>query len=224
MPPIIKYSLCSFGALSHPPKCLNSTILYATLGILHSISSVALLILSISFLHGLRMLYGTKLRLLVLFLIGLISCIASILRTVFQSRDRNNTNITSVYTPQLVCTAISIFFALFASNIPVLSVILPKKWGNDPWAIGSPQLSSLSIFNTAAKKRSATFPRLGSDDFIREGVEGVLTMESVRELDKDSFTRSTEKRWEEAFETMCQSNHHNPRRKAGDSNAIEDVA
>ena len=224
MPPIIKYSLCSFGALSHPPKCLKSTILYTTLGILHSISSVALLILSISFLQGLRMSYGTKLRLLVLFLIGLISCIASILRTVFQSRDRNNTNITSIYTPQLVCAAISIFFALLASSIPVLSVILPKKWRNDPWAIGSPQLNSLSIFNTAAKKRSATFPRLGSDDYIREGVEGALTMESVRELDKDSFTRSTEKRWEEAFEMMCQSNHHHPKRKAEDSNAIEDVA
>ena len=167
--------------------------------------------------------YGTKLRLFVLFLIGLISCIASILRTVFQSRDRNNADITSVYTTQLICAAISIFFAILASSIPILSVMLPKKWRDDPWAISSPQLNSLSMFNTAARKRSATFPRLGSDDFIREGVEGALTMESVRELDKDSFTRSTERRWEEAFEVMCQSNHHNSKRKAGDSDAIEDV-
>ncbi len=48
-------------------------------------------------------------------------------------------------------------------------------------------------------------------------------MESVRELDKDSFTRSTEKRWEEAFETLCQSTHHNLKRKAGGSDAIKDV-
>ena len=223
VPPTIKHSLCSLGAPSHPPKCLNSTILYTTLGILHSISSVALLILSISFLQGLRMSYGTKLRLFVLFLIGFISCIASILRTVFQSRDGNSPDITSVYTAQLICAAICIFFALLTSNIPILSVMLPKKWRNDPWAIGSPQLNSLSIFNTAARKRSATFPRLGSDDFIREGVEGALTMESVRELEKDSFTRSTEKRWEEAFEMLCQSTQHNSKRKAGGSDAIEDV-
>lgn len=217
VPPIIKYSLYSFGGPSQPPKCLNSTTLYTTLGILHSISSVALLILSVSFLQGLRMSYGTKLRLFVLFLIGLTSCIASILRTVFQSRDGNDADITSVYTAQLTCAAISIFFALLASSIPVLSVVLPRKWRNDPWAIGSPQLDSLSIFNTAARKRSATFARLGSDDFIREGVEGALTMESVRELDRDSFARSTERRWEEAFEMMCQSTQHNPKRKAGGS-------
>ena len=42
-------------------------------------------------------------------------------------------------------------------------------------------------------------------------------MESVRELDKDSFTLSTEKRWEEAFETWCQSTHHNSKWKAGGS-------
>ena len=223
VPTTIKYSLCSLGAPSHPPKCLNSTILYTSLGILHSISSVALLILSISFLQGLRMSYGTKLRLFFLFLIGSISCIASILRTVFQNRDENNADIIRVYTAQLICAAISIFFALLASSIPILSVMLPKNWRNDPWAIGSPQLDSLSIFNTAARKRSGTFPRLGSDDFIKEGVEGALTMESVRELEKDSFTRSTEKRWEEAFEMMCQSTQHNSKRKAGGSDAIENV-
>lgn len=167
--------------------------------------------------------YGTKLRLFVLFLIGLISCIASILRTVFQSRDGNDAGITSVYTAQLICAAISIFFAILASSIPILSVMLPKKWRNDPWAIGSPRLDSLSIFNTAARKRSASFPRLGSDAFIREGVEGALTMDSVRELDKDSFTRSTERRWEEAFEMMCQTPHHDSKRKTGDSDAIEDA-
>lgn len=223
VPPTIKYSLFSLGTLSHPPKCLNSTILYTSLGILHSIFSVALLILSTSFLQGLRMSYGTKLRLFVLFLIGLVSCIASILRTVFQNRNESNVDLTRVYTAQLICAAISIFFALLASSIPILSVMLPKKWRNDPWAIGSPQLNSLSIFNTAARKRSATFPRLGSDDFIREGVEGALTMESVRELEKDSFTRSTEKRWEEAFEMMCQSTQQNARRKAGGSDAIQNV-
>ena len=47
-------------------------------------------------------------------------------------------------------------------------------------------------------------------------------MESVRELEKDSFTISTERRWEEAFETWCQSTHHNPKRKAGSSEATKD--
>ena len=47
-------------------------------------------------------------------------------------------------------------------------------------------------------------------------------MEAVRELDKDDFTRSTEKKWEEAFEMWCQSNHHhNSKWRDGDSD--EDV-
>ena len=222
MPPTIKYSLLSLGALSHPPKCLNSTILYTIYGIIHSISSVALLIISILFLQCLRMSHGTKLRLFILFLLGLISCVASILRPIFQNQDRNNADITHVYTNQVICSAISIFFALLASSVPILSVLLPKKRRSDPWAIGSPQLNSLSIFNTAARKRSATSSRLGSDAFIKQGVEGALTMESVRELEKDSFTISTERRWEEAFEAMCQSTHHNSKRKVGSSEATKD--
>ena len=223
MPPTIKYSLLSLGALSHPPKCLSSTILYTTYGILHSISSISLLIIAILFLQCLRISYGTKLRLFVLFLIGSISCIASILRPIFQNQDRKNGDITRVYTNQIICAAISIFFALLASSVPILSVMLPKKWRSNPWAIGLPQLNSLSIFNATARKRSATSSRLGSDAFIKEGIEGALTMESVRELDKDSFTRSTEKRWEEAYQTWCQSTYHNSERKAGGSDAIKDV-
>lgn len=224
VPPTINYSLLSLGSLSHPPRCLNSTILYTILGILHSVSSIALLIISILFLQCLRMSYGTKLRLFILFLIGSISCIASILRPIFQNQDRNNADITRIYTHQIICSAISIFFALLASNVPVLSVMLAKKRANDPWAIGSPRLNSMSIFNTAARKRSAASTRLGSDAFIKEGVEGALTMESVRELDKDSFTISTEKRWEEAFETWCQSTHHNSKWKPGNNDdATKDI-
>lgn len=224
VPPTMKYSLLSLGTLPHPPKCLNSTVLYTTYGMLHSISSVALLIISFLFLRCLRMSYGTKVRLFILFLIGSISCIASILRPIFHYQDRNNADITRIYTDQITCSAISIFFALLTSNIPVLSVILPKKRRSDPWAIGSAHLSSLSIFNIATRKRSTTSSRLGNGAFIRQGVEGALTMESVRELDKDSFILSTEKRWEEAFETWCQSTHHNSKRKAGDSDdATKDI-
>ena len=223
VPPATKYSLLSLGTLSHPPKCLNSTVLYTTYGILHSISSVALLIISILFLQCLRTSYGTKLRLCILFLIGSISCIASILRPIFQNQDRNDPDITRIYTNQITCSAISVFFALLASNVPVLSVILRKKRRSDPWVIGSAHLSSLSIFNIATRKRSATSSRLGNDAFIKQGVEGALTMESVRELDKDSFIISTEKRWEEAFETWYQSTHHNSKQKAGDSDATKDI-
>ena len=68
----------------------------------------------------------------------------------------------------------------------------------------TPRLAGLSIFNVANEKKSNTTAFANEKAF--QGPENTANaIMLVAELDKDSFTRRTERRWDEAFEKLSHS-------------------
>ena len=187
-PPTTQYSLLALGTPSYSPRCLRPSTLYTALGTIHSILAAALLILSALSLHRLGAFTRSEIRLIPLYLIGSLSCIGSILRPIFLNRDGRNLDVIRAYTQQSICSAISIFFALLASSLPVLNN-LPKRWRGESGAVDSLPPVGLAILHASQRRRRSD----RSNIFIKEGVHGRLTMESIRELELDAFAQMTEK-------------------------------
>ena len=199
-PIMVQYSLIDFGSLSKPPQCIDSNTLSSTLSIVHSIFNFALLCLSTIFIYQIKMSTGTKTRLSSIFLIGLISCTGSIMRLVVPHQDYPD--IIWAYKRQMAWSAVDLFFAVTAASLPVLNALLPKSWRG--WMRSTPRLADLSIFNVANEKKSNTIAFANEKAF--QGPENTANaIMLVAELGKDSFTRRTERRWDEAFEKLSHS-------------------
>ena len=197
-PIAVQYSLVDLGSLSKAPQCIDSNLLRSTLDILHSIFSFALLYLSTIFLNQMKMSTSTKLRLGFLFSIGLVSCIGSIVRQIFA--HQKNVDITRFYTHQMAWSTVDIFFAITAASLPILNALLPSSWRG--WLQSTPGPAGLSIFNVHEGIDSTAF----TNEKLFQGPQNTAnTIMLVAELDKDSFTRRTERMWDEAFEKLSHS-------------------
>jgi hypothetical protein len=192
-PIAVQYSLVDLGSLSKAPQCINSNLLSSTLDILHSIFSFALLYLSTISLNQMKMSTSTKLRLGFLFSIGLVSCIGSIVRQIFIHQE--HVDITRFYTHQMAWSTVDIFFAITAASLPILNTLLPTSWRG--WLQSTPGPAGLSIFDFHEGIDSTAF----TNEKPFQGPQNTANaIKLVAELAKDSFTRRTEKMWDEAFE------------------------
>ncbi|KAL2043536.1 hypothetical protein N7G274_003843 [Stereocaulon virgatum] len=195
-PIAVQYSLVDLGSLSKAPQCITSNLLSSTLDILHSIFSFALLYLSTVFLSQMKMSTSTKLRLGCLFSIGMISCIGSVVRQIFTHQE--NVDITRLYTHQMAWSTVDIFFAITAASLPILNALLPTSWRG--WLQSTP--AGLSIFNV----HEGTDPTAFTNEKPFQGPQNSANaIMLVAELDKDSFTRRTERLWDKAFENSSHS-------------------
>ena len=67
----------------------------------------------------------------------------------------------------------------------------------------TPRLAGLSIFNVANEKSDTT--AFANEEAFQGPENTANAIMLVAELDKDSFTKTTERRWDEAFEKLSHS-------------------
>ena len=178
--PFVGLSLIAAGHLAEPQKCIDTNEVGITFSALHSAFDFALLTVPLIILYQLRMSTPRKIRLMFLFSIGSISCIGSVMRQVKQKQA--DPDLTWASRSQYSWTVVDLFFAVTAASLPVLNAAIPKGWRSPhslkelrDWQIGSKQGSGLEF-----------------TEFCRDGTV-------VPDIEKDSFHRRTEQRWDEAF-------------------------
>ena len=80
-------------------------------------------------------------------------------------------------------TVVDLFFAVTAASLPVLNAAIPKGW-RSPHSLK--ELRNISLLQLGSRQRSLEFT-----EFCRDG--------TVMDIEKDSFHRRTEQRWDDAF-------------------------
>ena len=115
--------------------------------------------------------------------------------------QQDDPDITWVYKRQMAWSAVDLFFAVTAASLPVLNALLPKSWRG--WMRSTPRLAGLSIFNVANEKSDTT--AFANEEAFQGPENTANAIMLVAELDKDSFTKRTERRWDEAFQKLSHS-------------------
>lgn len=72
------------GKLAHPAKCWSTLVVANTLSVIHVVMDFVLLLTPITVLWNVRLNKKTKIRLFIVFSMGSLSCVASILRELSQ--------------------------------------------------------------------------------------------------------------------------------------------
>ena len=179
--PFVGFSLIKAGQLAEAPKCLNQNTFGTALSALHSTFDFALLTVPLITLYQIQMSMPKKLRLMFLFSIGSASCIGSVMRSVIQKQA--DPDITWASREIYSWTVVDLFFAVIAASLPVLNAAVPKDW-RGPHSLK--ELRNLSLLRSDGQQRSVE-----ATDFCRDG--------TVMDIEKGSFHRRTEKRWDDAF-------------------------
>lgn len=107
---------------------------------------------------------------------------------------------------QLAWSTVDLFFTITAASLPVLNAALPQRFRST--SNSSPRLGNLSILQRSHRGSV----RLDSRE-LRSRPDGTVLDEEIEEpksvqtvehglVEKDSFTRRTEKRWEEAYDNI----------------------
>ncbi|KAH0164812.1 hypothetical protein KCU67_g4982, partial [Aureobasidium melanogenum] len=116
------------GKLVQPAKCWSTLVVANTLSVIHVIMDFVLLLTPIFVLWKVQLNKKTKIRLFIVFSMGSLSCVASVLRELAQksiSRD-----ITYGYTSLLAWTVVDLTLAVVVASLPVISALIPKAWGD----------------------------------------------------------------------------------------------
>lgn len=74
------------GKLDKPPKCLSISAVANPLSVVHVVMDFCLLAVPILVLWKVRLPWATKIRLFLLFSVGAVCCLASVMRQVSQAR------------------------------------------------------------------------------------------------------------------------------------------
>lgn len=93
-PPASQYSLIRIGQVENSVKCLHFTIIGISLSAVHVTFDFALLSVPLIILYKIKMDLGKKIRLAILFSVGSVSCIASVMRHYVQHRAVNRPDLT----------------------------------------------------------------------------------------------------------------------------------
>lgn len=149
-PPALDFRLSVLGASKVPHKCVNNNTVTLPLSVLHIVFDFALLSVPLVVLYRVQMSLSKKIRMCILFSVGAISCIGSIMRQSIQSVK--HPDMTCKYLPSFVSVEIPLtgfnlldeypdlhkwaivdmFFAITAASLPVLNCLVPKSWGSRP--------------------------------------------------------------------------------------------
>ena len=180
--PFVGMGLVKVGHLSEPQKCINENTMGTALSALHSAFDFALLTVPLITLYQLQMSLPKKMRLMFLFSIGSVSCIGAVMRQVIQKQAAPDITYDSIRIFQW--TVVDIFFAITAASLPVLNAAIPKGW-RSPHSLK--ELRNMSLLQLGSNnQRSIEFT-----EFCRDG--------TVMDIEKDSFHKRTEQRWDDAF-------------------------
>lgn len=125
-------------------KCQSDSVFGSALSSIHVIMDFGLLSVPIIVLWKVKMGFGTKLRLYIVFGIGGMSAIGSIIRQVEQARlssdvlckqrklympSGSSANITAdTFVPLQDWTLVDLTFGVVAASLPILSAFIPQKW------------------------------------------------------------------------------------------------
>lgn len=129
VPASANFDYIAAGKLHKVPKYLSDFDLALSLGIVHAFMDFCLLAVPIIVVWKVQMTWLIKSRFLVVFAIGFITCISSILRTI------TTTNVKLTYDP--LQTLHSIFrwnlieltLGVLVANLPTMGTLLPGSWG-----------------------------------------------------------------------------------------------
>ncbi|THZ80272.1 hypothetical protein D6C84_07554 [Aureobasidium pullulans] len=115
------------GQLARPAKCWSTLVVANALSIIHVVMDFVLLLTPIVVLWKVRLNKGTKIRLFIVFSMGSLSCVASVLRELAQKSISKD--ITYGYTSLLAWTVVDLTLAVVVASLPVISALIPKAWG-----------------------------------------------------------------------------------------------
>ena len=174
-------SLISIGKLAKTPKCMNINTLGTSLSAFHVAFDFALLTVPLIVLYNMNMSNVKKLRLAFLFSVGSVSCIGAVMRQVIQKQ--NAADLTWAFQTIYAWTTVDLVFAICAASLPVLNAAIPRSWRSPN---SEKKLRNLSLLEQGSQQSK------GSSNYRRDG--------TVLDVDKDSFHKKTEQRWDDAFE------------------------
>ncbi|KAI4745854.1 hypothetical protein E4T50_03817 [Aureobasidium sp. EXF-12298] len=124
------------GKLAHPAKCWSTLVVANTLSVIHVVMDFVLLLTPITVLWNVRLNKKTKIRLFIVFSMGSLSCVASILRELSQKSISKDITLyirsrsTDGYTSLLAWTVVDLTLAVVVASLPVISALIPKAWGD----------------------------------------------------------------------------------------------
>ncbi|KAI9680560.1 MAG: hypothetical protein M1817_004000 [Caeruleum heppii] len=131
------FDLATFGR-ANSVKCLKQTQMQTAFNVIHIITDFVLLLVPVAVLWKLQMSLTQKLRLMFVFSLGAISCIASVMRMVLgrkQSRD-----LTYDFTEKLAWTVVDVTSGVIVASLPALHSIvkfaLPGNWSRSIFSFG----------------------------------------------------------------------------------------
>ncbi|KAI4819800.1 hypothetical protein E4T44_10407 [Aureobasidium sp. EXF-8845] len=116
------------GKLAQPAKCWSTLVVANTLSVIHVVMDFVLLLTPIIVLWNVRLNKKTKIRLFIVFSMGSLSCVASVLRELAQKSISKD--ITYGYTSLLAWTVVDLTLAVVVASLPVISTLIPKAWGD----------------------------------------------------------------------------------------------
>jgi hypothetical protein len=128
------------GKLAQPARCWSTLVVANTLSVIHVVMDFVLLLTPIIVLWNVRLNKKTKIRLFIVFSMGSLSCVASILRELAQksiSKDITckptpSNLIIYLLTPSQMDTqvVVDLTLAVVVASLPVISTLIPKAWGD----------------------------------------------------------------------------------------------
>ncbi|KKY13323.1 putative integral membrane protein [Diplodia seriata] len=200
-PPAAMWDKVYSGKLATMPTCWSTKVISNVLSIMHVVMDFCLLTTPIIVLWKVKLPTGTKIRLYVVFSMGAVSAIGSVLRQLAQ--EKISLDVTWGYTGILTWTLVDLTFGLLTASLPVLVGLLPSSWrsmsGNRsrshsrPYGGGSAidgagcrgyQLSGTTAAGTTMQSRTATggSGSTGSKGGGRASDEGGILVEEEFEL------------------------------------------
>lgn len=115
------------GKLAQPAKCWSTLVVANALSVIHVVMDFVLLLTPMVVLWKVQLNKNTKIRLFIVFSMGSLSCLASVLRELAQKSISKD--ITYGYTDLLAWTVVDLTLAVVVASLPVVSALIPKASG-----------------------------------------------------------------------------------------------
>jgi len=218
-PPYAGWNPVRIAKEGRRPVCTSDTIVGSSLSVIHVIMDFGLLSVPLIVLWKVRMGWGTRLRLYLVFSIGGMSAIGSIMRQIEQESLLKKNDLlckfsikssvpgvadmsTGNFKALQDWTLVDLTFGVVAASLPVLSAFIPKKWKSVNDSRGTPGYGSNGpknnlnghsayIRSTRRTSISGKRERLNSEEHIVRTDEIELTYTSKADFDREMNSTST---------------------------------
>ncbi|OJD40604.1 uncharacterized protein BKCO1_1000445 [Diplodia corticola] len=193
-PPAAMWNKIYSGKLATMPTCWSTKVISNVLSIMHAVMDFCLLTTPIIVLWKVKLPLSTKIRLYIVFSMGAVSAVGSVLRQLAQ--EKISLDVTWGYTGILTWTLVDLTFGLLTASLPVLVGLLPNSWrsmsGNRSRSQSRPYAGGTTIdasggrgyvlSGTTANNNSITIDRQRNNHHGRPSDEGGILVEEEFEL------------------------------------------